>query len=382
VSVVDNLASEKPRPARLSVSRRQRSTPYTPRVEALGVSDYSIVNHTVLPKGFGRSLEEDYWHLRKHVQLWDVSCQRQVELEGKDAARLVQLMTPRDLRNSAVGQCYYAPIIDQHAGMLNDPIILKLAEDKFWLSIADADILLWAKGLALGYALDVSVTEPDVSPLAVQGPASDDVMASVFGESLRDLGFFKFTWVDFRGHPLLVSRTGYSRQGGFELYLDDSKKGLSLWDTLWEAGQPFNMSPGSPNLIERVEGGLLSYGNEMTRDNNPLECGMEAYCCFDEDLDYIGKTALAKIRKQGPERKIRGILFDGDKTPPVEKSWALTVNDTFAGHMTTAIWSPRLEKNVALAIVEKAYCEEGQALNVHCRDGSERNGVVSLLPLQ
>ena len=176
----------------LQVSRRQRATPYTSRVEALGVSGFSVVNHTILPKGFGRSASEDYWHLKTHVQLWDVGCQRQVELRGADAARLAQLMTPRDLRAARVGQCLYAPLIDASAGMLNDPIILKLAEDCFWLSIADADILLWAMGLAEGLGLDVTVSEPDVWPLALQGPKADELAARLFGDALRDLPFFGF----------------------------------------------------------------------------------------------------------------------------------------------------------------------------------------------
>jgi len=326
-------------------------------------------------------VEEDYWHLREHVQLWDVSCQRQVELKGKDAARLVQLMTPRDLGGAQIGQCLYAPLIDQHAGMLNDPIILKLDHDHFWLSIADADILLWAKGLAVGYSLDVQVNEPDVSPLAVQGPKSDDVMALVFGEAVRRIGFFTFQMLDFRGHPLLVARTGYSKQGGFEIYLDNSAMGLELWDAVWEAGQDFNIAPGSPNLIERVEGGLLSYGNEMTRENNPLECGLARYCSFNSNIQYIGKEALAKIHSHGAQRMIRGVLFDGDKTPPCANTWELSVEGEFAGRVSTAIWSPRLKQNVSLAMLEKAYWEAGQRVDVHCGDGTNRCGVVSLLPL-
>lgn len=363
--------------ARLAVSRRLRSTPYTPRIEALGVSDYSIVNHTVLPKGFGRSVEEDYWHLREHVQLWDVSCQRQVELHGADASRLVQLMTPRDLRNAQVGQCLYAPLIDQHAGMLNDPVILKLAEDCYWLSIADSDVLLWAKGLALGYNLNVHVTEPDVSPLAVQGPKADALMERVFGNVIHDIAFFRFKLLDFNGRALVVARSGYSKQGGFEIYLDDSSVGLDLWDTLWQAGHDLDVAPGGPNLIERVEGGLLSYGNEFTSENNPLECGLEAYCCFDDDLQYIGKEALAAVRTVGPLQQIRGIRFDGDKCPPCASTWPLMADDKDAGFISTAIWSPRLKCNVALGMVKAEYWNVGQSLRVHCADGSSRNAVVT-----
>jgi len=368
-------------PARLAVSRRQRSTPYTPRVEALGVSDYSIVNHTVLPKGFGRTVEEDYWHLREHVQLWDVSCQRQVQVQGVDAARLVQLMTPRDLRNSAVGQCLYAPLIDQHAGLLNDPVILKLASDRYWLSIADSDVLLWAKGLAQGYGFDVHIDEPDVSPLAVQGPKSEDVLAEVFGEIVRGIDFFKFDRVDFQGHPLIVARSGYSKQGGFEIYLDDSSLGLELWDAIWQAGQSYNIAPGCPNLIERIEGGLLSYGNEFTRDNNPLECAMDRYCSFDRSLDYIGKGALEQIRNEGVSRLIRGIIFDGDKTPPCANTWPLSTNDQHVGYITSAIWSPRFEQNVAIGMLDKGFWNINQSVNIHCADGSVRSGTVVNLPM-
>lgn len=366
--------------ARLAVSRRQRSTPYTPRIEALGVSAYSIVNHTILPKGFTRTVEEDYWHLREHVQLWDVSCQRQVELQGVDAARLVQMMTPRDLRNMQIGQCMYAPLIDQNAGVLNDPVILKLAEDHFWLSIADSDVLFWAKGLALGFKMNVEVCEPDVSPLAVQGPKADALMELVFGSQIRDIPFFRFKKLNFNGRLLPVARSGYSKQGGFEIYLTDSSLGLALWDTLWEAGINLDVAPGSPNLIERVEGGLLSFGNEFTPANNPFECDLGRYCSFHDELDYIGKRALSEIKVTGPSQLIRGIKFDGDKCPPCASTWPLLVDNINAGHISTAIWSPRLECNVALGMLKKGYWDAEQSVVVKLDDGTERDGEVVTLP--
>jgi dimethylsulfoniopropionate demethylase len=273
----------------------------------------------ILPKGFQRTIEEDYWHLKEHVQLWDVACQRQVELKGPDAARLAQLMTPRNLGNAITGQCLYAPMVDDNGRMLNDPVILKLAGDHFWFSIADLDMLLWAKGLAVGLGLDVSIDEPDVSPLAVQGPKADDLMEAVFGVKVRQIGFFRFQKLDFLGEPLIVARSGYSKQGGFEIYLDDSSKGETLWDTLWQSGQQYNVSPGCPNLIERIEGGLISYGNEMTRNNNPLECGLEKFCQLDGSIDYIGREALEQVHQRGPERMIRGVIFDGNPCPPCRR---------------------------------------------------------------
>ena len=367
---------------KLSYSRRIRSTPYTPRVEALGVSGYSVVNHTILPKGFQNSVEEDYWHLKEHVQIWDVGCQRQVELYGPDAAHLTQLMTPRDLSHAQTGECLYAPMVDENGGILNDPIILKLAEDRFWLSIADADMLLWAKGLALGMKLDVAVNEPDVWPLAIQGPKSDDLVSRVFGNGIRKTGFFKFKKHPFMGRDLVVARTGYSKQGGFEFYLDDFTLGTALWDALWKAGQGLNLRPGSPNLIERVEGGLLSLGNEMTRENNPLECGMEKYCKLDGSIHFIGLEALQKIEDSGPKQRIRGVIFDGEKCPPCQHPWPIRADDKQIGYITTAIWSPRFEQNIALAMIDSDYQDANTLVTVQVSDTSSSNGKVVDLPMQ
>ena len=365
----------------LAVSRRNRRTPYTERIEALGVQGYSIVNHTLLPKAFGRTVEEEYWHLRSSVQLWDVSCQRQVEVRGPDAARLVQMMTPRDLGSAVVGWCFYAPWIDDTAGLINDPVILKRADDWYWLSIADSDVLLWTKGLALGLGIDVAVTEPDVSPLAVQGPRAEDLVAAVFGDAVRNLAYFQFDCFDFLDRQLVVARSGYSKQGGFEIYLDDSRLGTELWDTLWTAGQGLDVAPGCPNLIERIEGGLLSYGNEMTRNNNPLEINLDRFCTLDGRIDYIGRSALEKISRNGPTQRIRGLLFDGGPCPPCGSPWPVYASGSPVGYVTSAIWSPRLERNVALGMVQKSVWATGQSVIVHSDDGVERTGLIQVPPI-
>ena len=374
----------------LNVSRRIRATPYTPRVESLGVSGYSVVNHTILPKGFRKSVQEDYWHLKQHVQIWDVGCQRQVEIVGPDAAALVQWMTPRDLSNAKIGQCLYAPIIDHNGGMINDPIILKLSDDRYWLSIADSDVLLWAKGLALGKAMDVNIFEPDVWPLAIQGPRSDDLMEKVFGFEVRNIGFFRFAEFDFQSEPLVIARSGYSKQGGFELYLDRPSLGSLLWDTLWKAGQAFEISPGSPNLIERVEGGLLSYGNEMVNSDNPLECGLGRYCQLDGTVDFIGRDALVGIAERGISRQIRGLIFDGESCPPCQYTWPVFDHDrgsddisttTPIGAVSTAIWSPRFRKNVSLAMINKTHWQPGTRVSVVLPGGDQRSAVVTSLPM-
>ena len=278
---------------KLNMSRRIRRTPYTNKVEKLGVSDFTVVNHMLLPKGFRKTIEEDYWHLNKDVQLWDVSCQRQVQIKGKDAFKLVQKLTPRPLKNMETGKCFYMPMVDEDGGMINDPVLLKLDDDMFWISIADSDILLWASGIALGLGLDVKIKEPDVYPLAVQGPKSEDLLVSIFGEDIRKLKFFNFRVFDFMGTKQIIARSGYSNQDGFEIYFKSFNKyfdsvdiGEKLWDKIWKTGQKFNISPGCPNLIDRIEGGLMSYGNDFTKENNPFECNLQKYCNF-SDHDFI-----------------------------------------------------------------------------------------------
>ncbi len=365
----------------LNMSRRIRRTPYTDRVEKCGVRVFSVVNHMLLPKAFQSSVEEDYWHLRKHVQLWDVSCQRQVQITGPDAERLVQWMTPRSIRRAKVGDCMYVPIVDHNGGLVNDPVLLKIAADRFWLSIADSDVLLYATGLAIGAGLDVQIDEPDVSPLAVQGPKAEDLLVSLFGEDIRTVGFFKYKRFEFQGTQQIIARSGYSRQGGFEIYLDDTALGHDLWDRVWEAGQAYNIAPGYPNLIERVEGGLFSYGNEMTRANNPLELGFGKFCKLDGSIDFVGRKALQEIAARGVSREIRGVVFSGDSVPPCSKPWPVMVGDRQVGDITSGTWSPRLKANIGLSMIDRAFWTIGQGVEVQTPDGNLHTGKIVELPM-
>ena len=365
----------------LQMSRRIRRTPFTDKAESHGVSGFTVVNHTLLPKGYQKTVEEDYWHLREHVQIWDVACQRQVEIAGPDAANLTQMLTPRDLRSLKVGQCFYVPIIDDNAGMINDPVLLKLDNNKFWLSIADSDLLLWVKGLAVGLNLDVDIFEPDVSPLAVQGPKAEALMTDIFGDQILDIPFFSFKAIPIFGKDQVIARSGYSKQGGFEIYLQGSHFGNELWDLIWKAGKPYNICPGSPNLIERIEGGLMSYGNEFNRSNNPLECGFEHLCCFTDEINYIGKDALKKILVDGPVRKICGIKFGGPETSACTVPYKVfSESAELIGEITSAIYSPRLAKNVGLGMLKSKYTEVDQAVLVSTSPGKYLGGVVSKLP--
>ena len=362
----------------LSISRRLRNTPFTQRVTQSGVKAYTVYNHMLLPTVFD-SVESDYHHLKQYVQVWDVACERQVEISGPDAHRLVQLLTPRDLTSMQDDQCFYIPMVDETGGMLNDPVLLRVDGNRYWISIADSDVLFWVKGVALGMNLDVEIHEPDISPLAVQGPKSDELMARVFGDSVRDIRFFRYRELTFQGAQLVIARSGYSKQGGFEIYVAGSDIGEPLWDALFKAGEDLNVRAGCPNLIERIESGLLSYGNDMTRTNTPHECGLQKFCNAPDNFDYIGRNALGKITPDNLKRQIRGLKIDGAPVPPCTDSWSLSVNDQFAGEVTSAAWSPDFECNLAIGMIEREFWDSGTEVRVKL-ENQERTAVICTLP--
>ena len=361
-------------------SRRVRATPFTPRVEAAGLSSYTVYNHMLLASSFA-SLEEDCAHLKRAVQIWDVSVERQVQLKGPDARKLAILMSARNLSKSVPGKGYYTPICQADGGMLNDPIALCIAEDIFWFSIADSDMLLWAAGLAHAYGMDVEVSEPDVSPLAVQGPLAESVMAEIFGDTITALKFFAFDYFNWRGHDLMIARSGWSKQGGFEIYLHDSTLGLPLWDDIWEVGKAYDMRAGCPNLIERIEGGLLSYGNDMTRADTPLECGLEKFCSLDADHDFIGKKALLAQHKTGLKKQITGLVIEGEKIAPITKIAPCFKAGQKCGFITSAVFSPDFDLNLGLAMLASEEVEDGQQMEVEI-DGKMREARLKSLPFK
>jgi len=338
----------------IAKSRRLRSTPYTSRIERQGVTAYTIYNHMLLPASFG-SVEESYYHLKEHVQVWDVAAERQVEISGKDSAKLVQLMTCRDLSKSKDGRCYYCPIIDDDAGIINDPVVLRLSENRWWISIADSDVILFAKGLAIGNKLDVKISEPNVDIIAVQGPKSFKLMEKIFGEKITKLKFFGFDYFDFEGTKHLIAQSGWSKQGGYEIYVEDTNSGLNLYDFLFETGKEFDVKPGCPNLIERIESSLLSYGNDMDNNDNPYECGFDKFVNIESEVNFLGKEKLKKINSEGISKKLMGVKLD---TKEISLSGSLVLkdeNNNIVGELRSACYSPHFKKVIGIAMIKKAY---------------------------
>ena len=363
----------------VSKSRRLRSTPYTSRIEKQGVTAYTSYNHMLLPAGFENSLEDSYYHLKKYVQVWDVAAQRQVEITGRDSAKLVQLMTCRDLTESKDGRCYYCPIIDDQGGLINDPIVLRHNEKKWWLSIADSDVFLFAKGLAIGYDFDVKITEPKVDIMAVQGPKSFALMEKIFGKTITELKFFGFDYFDFRGIKHLIARSGWSKQRGYEIYVENTESGLELYDYLFKTGKDFNVKPGCPNLIERIESALLSYGNDFDKNDNPLECGLEKYTNLESDVDFLGKQNLLKIKSQGIKKKLMGVFIDANEINVFKSIDIKNRDNKKIGELRSGVYSPHFQKVIGIAMMVKPFWDVSQFIKIQI-NGNFFAGKVCKLP--
>jgi len=362
----------------IAKSRRLRGTPYTSRIEKQGVTAYTIYNHMLLPAAYG-SIEDSYHHLKQYVQIWDVAAERQVEISGKDSAKLVQLMTCRDLSKSKNGRCYYCPIIDDNAGLINDPVVLRLNENKWWVSLADSDVILFAKGLAIGNKFDVKIFEPDVDIMAIQGPKSFELMEKVFGDKIVNLKFFGFDYFEFGGDKHLIARSGWSKQGGYEIYVEHNVSGLKLYDHLFEIGKEFNIKPGCPNLIERIESGLLSYGNDIDNGDNPYECGFDKYINIDSEVNFLGKEKLKKIKSEGIKKKLMGVMLDIDKISITGSLELSDQNNNIIGELRSACYSPHFKKVIGIAMMKKSHWNIDQNVKASI-NGDICSGKVCDLP--
>ena len=352
-----------------------RKSPFFDGTVRWGATDFSVYNHMYIPRSFGDP-EQNFWNLVNDAILCDVAVERQVEIAGPDAAAFVQLLTPRNLSQCAVGQCKYVLITNEAGGILNDPVLLRLEENRFWLSLADSDVLMWAQGVATHAGLDVTLCEPDVSPLQLQGPKSGDIMTALFGEAIRDLKYYWLDHFELDGIPLVISRTGWSSELGYELYLLDGSQGEALWEKLMAVGEPMGLKPGHTSSIRRIEGGMLSYHADMDAHTNPFELGLDRLVDLEMPANFIGKAALKQVQQQGISRQQVGLELDGEPLPgPNTQFWPVEVNGEVIGKVTSAVYSPRLKKNIALAMVPIGHSAVGTTCTVQLT-GETRSGTI------
>jgi len=355
-------------------ARLQRS-PFFEATQRHGCWGYTVYNHMFLPIGYD-DLESEYWKLLRGVSVWDVGVERQVEITGPDAFAFTNLLTPRDLAKCRVGQGKYVVLTAEDGGIVNDPVLLRLGENHFWLALADSDVHLWAKGVAYRSGMQVEIRVPDVSPLQIQGPKSKAVVQKLFGDRILDLPYYYFIETDLEGIPVVVTRTGWSGEVGYEIYLRDGRRGGDLWDRVMEAGKPHGIAPTGPSDIRRIEAGILNYGIDMTLDENPYEVGLGWMVSSKKSADFIGRDALRRIAARGAARKLVGVEIEGDRLDLNMTPWPVAANGRTIGRVTSAVWSPRLEKNIGYAMVPTEHAADGSRLVVTTPAGNAPATVV------
>jgi len=358
---------------------RLRRSPYFDATRRHGCRAYTVYNHMFLPSAYDDPVKE-YWHLLEHVAVWDVSVERQVEISGRDGFALTQFLTPRDLSKCKLGQGKYVVIVDQDGGIVNDPVLVRLGKNRFWLALADSDVLLFAKGVAAFADLDVEIREPDVSPMQIQGSKAKQVMKALFGPKVLDLGYYFFMETKLDGIPVVVTRTGWTGELGYEIYLCDGSKGDELWEKVMDAGRPYNIRPTGPSDIRRIEAGILNYGADMTLENNPFEVGLGWLVDLDKKADYVGKKALRRIKKEGAKRKLVGVEIHGPRIGYwLPEYWPVHHGGKQVGKLTALTYSPRLEKNIGYAMVPARLSKLGTRISV-ITPGGERQATVVRRP--
>ena len=370
--------SESKLPPLIGIGTRIRKSPYYDSDLKYGVTGFTVYNKMYLPTGFS-SPEKEYESLINDVTFGDFAAERQIEINGPDAYAFVRYVQPRNLEKCEIGSCKYILLTDQDGGIINDACLLRLEENKFWISPGDGDVILWLQGIAINSGMDISIHEPDVSPLQISGPKSGKLIQKLFNGEHDDLGYYKAKQTALDDIPMVIARTGWSGELSYELYLQDRKKGNKLFELVYEAAQEFNGRVIAPNGIRTIEGGILSYGGDFGREHNPFTIGLGRLVDVDQDIDFIGKEALKRIKEKGPSEKLVGLELEGDpiiKAP--ENFWPLNNNDKKVGRLSRAFFSPRLKKNIGLAIVDTDFAGEGTELSVESPNGDLLSKVVSL----
>ena len=365
-------------PPLIGIGTRIRKSPYFDSNIKYGVTGFTVYNKMYLPTGFSGP-EKEYESLINDVTFGDFAAERQIEINGPDAYKFVRYIQPRNLEKCEIGFCKYILLTDQNGGIINDACLLRLEENKFWISPGDGDVILWLQGLAINSNMDVSIHEPDASPLQISGPKSGKLIQKLFNGEHDDLGYYKARQTSLDDIPMVIARTGWSGELSYELYLQNRKLGNKLFDMVHDAAVEFNGRVIAPNTIRTIEGGILSYGSDFGREHNPFTIGLGRLVDVDQETDFIGKEALKKIKENGLTEKLVGLELEGEaiKKAP-ENFWRVTNDDKKIGRVSRAFFSPRLQKNIALAIVDIDFSEEGTEIIVESPDGNYPSKVVKL----
>ena len=362
----------------ISFVTRIRKSPFFESTMKWGCKGFTIYNKMYMPTYY-KSFVDDYWSLVKDVTLWDVAGERQVEIKGNDAEKFVEYITPRDISECKVGQCMYVLLTEKDGGIVNDPVLLKLSQNHYWLSIADSDVLLWCKGIASSKHFEIELNEPDVSPLSLQGPKATNVMENIVGSWARELKFFNFKDYKIKDIPVVISRSGWSGEKGYEIYLCDGKLGNELWEIIMKAGEEFNIAPAAPSQISRIESGMLSYGSDMSIKDNPYDINLGRLVNLDKKADFLSKTALTVINQQGNSRELVGVEIIGEMfIDYIADHLPVYIDEEIVGKITSSVFSPQLKKTIGLALLNTKRNLESETITTKVNDNVVKVKICTL----
>jgi glycine cleavage system aminomethyltransferase T len=346
-----------------------RRSPMFDATRRAGCSAYDIYNHMLLPAYFDDPVTE-YWALLNDVTVWDVAVERTVQIAGPDADRLIDMLTCRDLTKCQVKQGKYMIVTAPDGGIVNDPVLLHVDRDTWWMQVADSDAGLYALGVASQSGLDVDVSYPDAYPMQIQGAKAAKTVEKLAGPGLYDLKYYWCDRFEIKGIPVLISRTGWTAVQGFEIDLLDPTRGDDLWNAVFAAGEEFNIRPVAPVEARRIEAGIMNYNSDMTLENTPFEIMGFERLVEEQPQDYIGKEALEAQRRAGVRRKLVGIeLGGGELRAELTWFWPVHKDGKEVGKVTDAVYSPRLEKNIGYVWVPVELSEPGTRLDVESEAG-------------
>ena len=360
---------------------RVRKSPFFEETIKSGATNFTTYNHMTMPVGY-TTPEQEYHSLINDVTLWDVAAERQVEVIGEDAAKFVQYMTPRNLSTFKDGFCRYAFMTDENGGIINDPLILKFNDNKFWLSIADSDAILWCKGAALSGKFNVKISEPEACPLSLQGPRSKELIRKVTNDDpmIMGLKYYQFIETNLFGIDIIIARSGWSNQFGYEIYITREIDAPTLWNSLMDAGKEFRIVPSCPNQIDRIEAGMISHQGDTSLEENPLELNLPKFYDLDQEADFVGKEALLKIREEGIKKQFTGFKISGKKIGyNMARIPLFNKNGEQQGFVTSTIYSPNFGCNIALGYIDINLTNSEDVFNIN-HDGEEREVEVVPLP--
>lgn len=351
------------KPPMISIGPRVRKSPFFDATVRDGAEAFTVYNHTYMATSYGDNVR-DYWSLVQDVTLWDVTCQRQIQVTGPDAYKLIEFLTPRDMSGCEVGMGQYILLTDEDGGIVNDAVMLRIEENEYWISPGDGDVIWWIKGVVVNSGFDVKVVDPNYSPLQLQGPKAPHVAYELFGDWALDLKYYRLQKTELDGIPLVVSRTGWSGEYCYEIYLLDGQYGAQLWDHIMQVGKKYKIAPITPSTIRSIEGGLLSYCSDITVDDNPWTIGMGHFVHFERAGDFVGQEALRKIADEGNKRLLVGVEIDGEPIEGNDAPWELHRDGEKVGHVSRCAFSPRLEYNIGWANVPIEMSEVGNTFTL------------------